>query len=131
MKALDTNVLVRFLVQDDKKQADVVQSLFYEAENNKQSFFITLLVVLELIWVLEAIYDVTREDILLSLNELLSMPVLSFEKQGVLRRFILSAHSTSFDLSDLLIAHSANDESCETTYTFDKKAAKFKLFQKI
>ena len=131
MKALDTNVLVRLLVQDDKKQAEVVQALLSDAESNKQSFFVTLLVILELIWVLEAIYDVRREDILNSLNELLSMPVLTIEKQSMLRSFILSAHGTSFDLSDLLIAHSAKDESCEITYTFDKKAAKFKLFEKL
>ena len=131
MKAIDTNILVRLLIQDDKKQAKVVQTLFNEAEQNKQSYFVTLLVILELIWVLEAVYDVTREDILHSFSELLSMPVLTFEKQSVLRGFILSASGTSFDLSDLLIAHSAINEECETTYTFDKKAAKFKHFQKI
>ncbi len=131
MKALDTNILVRFLIQDDKQQAQTVKTLLSQAENNKQSFFVTLLVVLELIWVLEAVYKVTRKDILLSINELLSMPVLNFEKQKVVRQFISVAQTSRFDLSDLLIALSALQENCETTYTFDKKAAKFKFFEKL
>ena len=131
MKALDTNILVRFLIQDDKQQAQTVKTFLSQAENNKQSFFVTLLVVLELIWVLEAVYKVTRKDILLSINELLSMPVLNFEKQKVVRQFISVAQTSRFDLSDLLIALSALQENCETTYTFDKKAAKFKFFEKL
>ena len=131
MIALDTNILVRLLVQDDVEQAKKVGELLHAAEINKQIYFVTLLVVLELIWVLEAVYDASKEDILHSLTELLSMPVLSFEKQNALRSFIVSARGTSFDLSDMLIAHSAKDEGCKMTYTFDKKAAKFKLFQKL
>lgn len=131
MKALDTNILVRFLIQDDKQQAQTVETLLNQAENNKQSFYVTLLVVLELIWVMEAVYEVTREDILLSINELLSMPVLNFEKQKVVRQFISVAQTSRFDLSDLLIALSALQEGCDTTYTFDKKAAKFKFFEKL
>jgi len=131
MKALDTNILVRFLIQDDKQQTQAVKTLFSQAEEGKQSLFVTLLVVLELIWVLEAVYEVTREDILLSINELLSMPVLNFEKQKVIRQFISDAKTSSFDLSDLLIALSALQEDCEATYTFDKKASKFKFFEKL
>ena len=80
---------------------------------------------------LEAVYKVTRKDILLSINELLSMPVLNFEKQKVVRQFISVAQTSRFDLSDLLIALSALQENCETTYTLDKKAAKFKFFEKL
>ena len=54
MKALDTNILVRFVTKDDKAQADKVLSLFKEAENRGEEFWIPLVVVLEMIWVLEA-----------------------------------------------------------------------------
>ena len=131
MIALDTNVLVRFLVQDDKQQAKAVLTHFAKQEKNKQSFFVTQLVVLELIWVLEAVYEVSREDILHSLSELLLMPVLTFEAQSTLRSFISSATKSKFDLPDLLIAHSAIEQGCDTTYTFDKKASKFEFFERI
>ena len=52
MKALDTNILVRFLIQDDEPQSKTVFDLFSNAERQKESFFISTLVVLETIWVL-------------------------------------------------------------------------------
>ncbi len=61
MKALDTNVLVRFLVQDDEIQASKVDQLFASAEQGKETLFIPLLVVLELIWVLQSAYGVQKK----------------------------------------------------------------------
>lgn len=131
MIALDTNILIRFLIQDDKQQANIVLELFSELEKKKQSFFVTQLVVLELIWVLEDVYSVAKEDIIYSISELLLMPVLTFEAQGVIRKLIVSAANSNFDLPDLLIAHSAIEQGCEATYTFDKKASKFDFFEII
>ena len=88
-----------------------------------------LLVVLELIWVLESVYEISRTEILDSISELLLMPILKFEHQSVLQQFTLSAQGNRYDLSDLLIAHSAKIQGCETVLTFDKKASKFKLFE--
>ena len=70
MKALDTNVLVRFLVKDDAEQAQLVYTLFKQAENQKQQLFVPILVVLETIWVLQAVYlatHVRRDSLKLSL----------------------------------------------------------------
>jgi len=131
MKALDTNVLVRFLVKDDAEQAKLVYSLFKQAENQQQRLFVPILVVLEMIWVLQAVYSVQDQDILAALNDLLSMPVLLFETQPVLHAFIGAATGSNFDLADLLIAHSAKGHPCESVLTFDKKAAKFAGFELI
>ena len=57
MIALDTNVLVRFLVRDDEKQAQIVYARFKQAESAREVLFVSLLVVLETIWVLESAYD--------------------------------------------------------------------------
>ena len=131
MKALDTNVLVRFLVKDDAEQAQQVYRLFKEAENRQQRLFVPILVVLETIWVLQAVYDVDDPDILAALNDLLMMPVLLFEAPPVLHAFIVAAKGNNFDLADLLIAHSARGLNCDTVLTFDKKAAKFSGFELI
>ena len=131
MKALDTNVLVRFLVDDDKKQSQKVNQLLTQAEQTKQPLLVTSLVVLELIWVLDAVYGVIRGDIIHALNELLTMPALAFENQGILRDFVNSAQNSNFDSSDLLIAQSGFKQGCEATITFDKKVAKFELFQAL
>lgn len=131
MKALDTNVLVRFLVKDDAGQAQQVYNLFKQAENQQQRLFVPILVVLETIWVLQAVYSVDDLDILAALNDLLLMPVLLFEAQSVLHTFIGAARGNNFDLADLLIAHSARGLNCESVLTFDKKAAKFAGFELI
>ena len=131
MKAVDTNVLVRFLVKDDAEQAQQVYSVFKQAENQQQRLFVPILVVLEMIWVLQAVYSVQDQDILAALNDLLSMPVLLFETQPVLHAFIGAATGSNFDLADLLIAHSSKGHSCESVLTFDKKAAKFAGFELI
>jgi predicted nucleic-acid-binding protein len=131
MKAIDTNVLVRFLVRDDELQARTIYNIFKQAEADKEEFFVPLLVVLEMLWVLESVYEIPREEILDSLNELLLMPILKFEAQSVIQGFIFSAREGKVDLSDLLIAHSAKISGCECILTFDKRASKFKLFKLI
>jgi predicted nucleic-acid-binding protein len=128
MKALDTNILVRFLVQDDEEQANKVLQLFSEAEQLNQSLYVPLLVILEMIWVLQSAYNTSRQDIILAITNLLQMSVLEFESQGALRDFIISANKYSHDLSDTLISHSALSAACETTLTFDKRASRFELF---
>ncbi len=129
MKGVDTNILVRFLVGDDEVQAKKVYKIFKMAESEKSELFVPFLVMLELIWVLESVYRISRSDILGSISELLLMPILKFEHQSVLQRFIPSAQANKYDLSDLLIAYSAKSQGCEKVITFDKKASTFHLFE--
>ena len=129
MKAVDTNVLIRFIMKDDEKQAQSVYQLFKQSEQNQQPLFVPLLVVLEVIWVLQSVYEIPDADIVQTFSDLLAMPVLSFESENVLENFIESTANTSFDLSDLLIANSAYSSDCESIFTFDKKASKFKYFE--
>ncbi len=128
MKALDTNILVRFLVQDDEKQANKVLQLFSKAEQLNQSLYVPLLVILEMIWVLQSAYNASRQDIIQAITNLLQMSVLEFENQGALRDFMISANKYSYDLSDILISHSVLSAACETTLTFDIRASQFELF---
>ncbi len=129
MKALDTNVLVRFLVKDDERQAEIIYRIFKQAESDKDVLFVPLLVVLETVWVLESVYKIPRQEILNSINELILMPILEFESQSAILSFVSSAKETKMDLSDLLIAHSAKFSGCECVLTFDKRASNFVLFK--
>lgn len=126
MKALDTNVLVRFLIVDDQQQADMVRSLFKQAEAEQKKLYVPLPVTLEMIWVLASVYRIPRNQILEALQKLLLMPVLQFDGQAALQDFIHSAKTGTEDLSDLLIAHAAIESGCDSVLTFDKKASGFK-----
>ncbi|MBC8211396.1 MAG: type II toxin-antitoxin system VapC family toxin [Gammaproteobacteria bacterium] len=131
MNALDTNVLVRFLVQDDGNQCARVNRLLHDAERDKKSLFVPLLVVLELIWVLQSVYEVERRELLEAIASLLQLPVLEFEKKTVIREFIRSANQSSSGLADLLIGESSKASGCEAVLTFDKDASKTPLFRAL
>lgn len=131
MKGIDTNVLVRFLIGDDEAQAKQVYDLFKKAESERSELFVPLLVVLELIWVLESVYETQRTEILDALRELLLLPMLNFEQRSALRHFLLAAQESKYDLSDLLIAHAAQAHGCEAVMTFDRKATRFNLFELV
>lgn len=131
MKAVDTNVLVRFLIPDDEIQTQKVTEILSEAEATKQPLFVSQTVVLELIWVLKSAYEVPRQDILNSINELLSMSALEFQGQQVVRDFVTASLDNTYDLSDLLISQVAKGQGCDTTLTFDKKASKSPLFTRL
>lgn len=129
MKAVDTNVLVRFLVKDDEQQSKTVYRKFKQTEADREMLFIPALVVLETVWVLESVYDATRQEILDSFDQLLLMPILKFEAQSAVRSFVASARENTTDLSDLLIAQSARVAGCECVITFDKTASNFEFFE--
>jgi predicted nucleic-acid-binding protein len=88
MKALDTNVLVRFLVRDDEQQAKAVYRKFKQAEAKKEVFFIPVLVVLETVWVLESVYEITRQEILVPclINCVRDFGNLSFQIDDAVRQ---------------------------------------------
>jgi predicted nucleic-acid-binding protein len=129
MKAIDANILIRFLTGDDPAQAEMVYALFKKAESEKTVLFVPLLIVLEMIWVLESVYEVSRAEILDAISDLLLMPVLKFDQHAILQQLIRSAHGNTLVLSDLLIAHAAQTSGCDKVITLDKKAAKFNLFE--
>ncbi len=129
MKAIDTNVLIRFLVKDDMKQAEIVYRIFKQAESENEILFVPILVILETVWVLESVYEISRQDILDSINELLLVPILKFEAQSAILNFASSAQESKIDLSDLLIAYSARFSGCDSVLTFDKRASSSELFE--
>ncbi len=128
MRGLDTNILIRFLVRDDIKQAEKVFTLFKQAESKRHLFFISNFTVIETVWVLSKLYKCSNKDISNTFNVLLSIPIINFESENLLKEFIILAEKTNLDLADLLIGLSGSYNNCKETITFDKKAAKSDLF---
>lgn len=129
MIAVDTNILVRFLVRDDKKQAETVRKRLKRAEINRERLWIPLLVVLETLWVLESVYGKRRKEILNAVRDLRQLTVFEFESDAVVEQWIREGEKRTGDLSDLLIAESAEHKGCSVCLTFDKKASKAPFFE--
>jgi predicted nucleic-acid-binding protein len=131
MKALDTNVIIRFLLNDDKAQAGKVKTLFELAEKNHDLYFVPTPVILETIGVLSAVYDFKRDETLEALEMLTEMPILVFEHYDLVRRVVGLGRNTEVDIPDLLIGLSGKTSGCETTLTFEKGLEPTGLFERI
>ncbi len=129
MTALDTNILIRFLVRDDEKQAQAVFKKLKNAEDRRETLFVPLAVVLEMMWVLDSVYSMSRSEILDAFDSLKSMPILKFEKEHVIQTMVAEGMNTAIELPDLLIALSAKSNGCDSMFTFDRKALKYPFFK--
>lgn len=131
MNALDTNVLVRLITNDDPAMRDAAARIIEAAQQNGEELLFPMPALLECLWVLDARYGFSRTEILNTIERLLLVKGLRFEAQGRVRELIGLARTTTVDLSDILIGLSARDLGCETTLTFDKKASRSPLFKRI
>lgn len=129
MKALDTNILLRYIENDDGIQSKKVGDLVDNAIINKERFFVSVLVVLELDWVLSSSFKLDRQEIIEILLDLMELEVFDFQYETVVKKTLLFAKTNSYDLSDLLIGAIAKANDCTTTLTFDKKASKSPEFE--
>lgn len=124
MKGLDTNILVRYLVQDDEQQAAVATRLISQHCTENSPGFINRIVVCELVWVLESAYQYSRQLIGEILDKLFRTKQLAFEDLSECVRALHVYRSTSVDFADALIALINRAHGCDETFSFDKKASR-------
>lgn len=121
MIGLDTNVLVRFLTQDDPEQSACANSLFADLSEDRQGW-VSLVTLAELHWLLTRTYQVARPEVIDILQGLLETQEVLVEQPDVVRRALGRAVSGA-DFSDALIAEGGFAAGCEHTVTFDRRAA--------
>ncbi len=116
MTGLDTNVLVRYLTQDDPAQFQAALRLL----NRKgATFFVPDLVLVEVDWVLSGVYAWTRDEIVETFARLLTVHNLIFEDEGRVRG-ALRIVRLGADLADALISALCRERGCRDLATFDK-----------
>ena len=123
MIGLDTNLLVRFFIQDDAAQTAAVSRLFATL-NAQNPGFVSLVVLAELHWVLERFYKVDHESRMVITESLLSADQLKMESSAVVWQALAMAKANKSDFADCLVTKLAESTGCEVVYTFDKLAAK-------
>ena len=127
MIGLDTNVLVRYLAQDDARQAALASRLIETGLSAAHPGFISLVVLAELCWVLHRLYSATMDELTAMLDDLLSTPQFHLERrdvvQAAIRRFKAGTNRKA-GVVDALIAQIAESEGCIQTLTFDKAAVR-------
>ena len=123
MIALDTNLLVRFLVQDDPEQARIADALFDQLTDAEPGY-VCREVLVELVWVLERAYGYARSDIAATLDGLLSSVELVIETGEDVGRAVERYRNEGFGFADLMIAAAARRSGASELVTFDRKAAR-------
>ncbi len=122
MIGLDTNVLVRYLTQDDAAQAARANA-FVDQLTESHPGYITIVALAEIYWVLRRAYKYKKTTIAEGLRQLLESKEIVVEQADTVRR-ALRRVDTGGDFADALIAELGAAAGCERTVTFDEGAAK-------
>lgn len=119
MIAVDTNVLVRFLVADDELQTAAAASAFEAAARRRVAVFVSQIVMCELVWVLSRAYRHSRKEIASILDLLLRSAGLEVEGRDEVMVAANAYASGKGDFADYLIRERARRAGCESVMTFD------------
>lgn len=123
MIGLDTNVLVRYIMQDDPKQSlratELIESLDGDAPG-----FVTLVSIVELYWVLTACYNLTAGQVRQALEGLLRTKQIVVERADQVLRALRVFGDGKADFADCLIERAAAAAGCAQILTFDTRASK-------
>lgn len=122
MIGLDTNILVRYLAQDEPRQAARATRLIEGELSDREPGYISLVVLVETCWVLKRIYGATPAEQRSTVRGLLDARQLVVESRVAVGRAIDAA--VAGDFADALISELAREAGCIRTVTFDRRAAK-------
>ena len=128
MIALDTNVLVRFVVADDAEQAARAKALVARATADGEQLFVSDLVLCEFVWVLESAYRFPRGVVVRTLERLLAARALAFRDSAALARSVEAFSRGKGDFADYVILAHAREAGCDAVATFDRVLLKEERF---
>jgi predicted nucleic-acid-binding protein len=131
LKSLDTNVLVRYLTQDDTAQSKVVNELIDKTASRGYRLAISAIVLSELVWVPRSAYGLRKADVLAALEKILDVAQLAIEDKDAARLAFEDYRKGRGDVSDYLIGRSNRKQGCETTATFDGRLEGSELFDML
>lgn len=122
MIAIDTNVLLRFLIDDNREQAEAAHALLGQLTLERPGF-VCREVTLEAVWVLERSYGFSRDRIATALEELVSSDALLFEAGDDIIRAAFGYRWGGAGFADRMIAAAARRSGADALYTFDRRLA--------
>lgn len=129
MIAADTNLIIRYLLDDDAGQAEKVRRLFDECESQREPVFLSQVVLCELCWVLEAAVGLDKRGIVLALEELLADATFVVQERIAVEAALADYRRLPGQFADHLIGAVARQQGCTTTWTFDRVLARSSHFK--
>ena len=129
MRGLDTNVLVRYLTQDDPVQSRRANAVIAEAVDRGEQCSINAIVLCELVWVLRDAYGLDKPTVVATLATLLDTAQLVVEQADLARHALDDYRRGRGDFADYLIGWRNRETGCSDTVTFDRALRNNRLFR--
>ncbi len=120
MRGLDTNVLVRYLTQDDPAQARRANAAIGQIAAKRERCHLSVIVLCELVRVLRGAYGFPKSTIVIALDKILETAQFSIEDRDRVRRALEAFERGRGDFADYLIGIGNRDSGCEETLTFNR-----------
>ena len=123
MIGLDTNVLVRYLQQDDPYQASKATALIHSLHSDRRGY-VSLVTLVEVVWVLVRKFKLERKELVRIVDSLLRSEELVIEQSNLVRSALHLFDNSKAGFSDCLVVEQGRAAGCDYTVTFDQTAAK-------
>jgi predicted nucleic-acid-binding protein len=128
---LDTNVILRYLLQDDTGQSPLANKIFDQLLSEESPGFVDLVSILEIVWVMRSILKLTDVEIAHYLEQLLVADTLTIQNEQEVFEAAFALKRGAGEFEDALIGALNARAGCEYTLTFDKRAARLRYFKRI
>src|SRR5262245_49275393 len=129
MKGIDTNVLARYLRDDDPEQSKRAARLIQRATNLGERLFVNYVVLCELAWILDSVYEHTKEEITAMVETILHTVQIELEDQPSVEAALADYKKGKADFADCLIGRRNAGLGCESTISFDRNLRTLDTFE--
>jgi predicted nucleic-acid-binding protein len=117
---VDTSAILRLLVKDDPAKAKAVEKLLRESKDKGTTLFILPVTILEIVWVTEKVYHLSRKTIRELVEAILNTPELKCPLEPVFRQAVITYETQKIKFADAVIGHWGLSEGLSTIYTYDE-----------
>jgi len=131
MIGLDTNVLIRYLTQDDPVQSAKASEILERRLTPKNPGFVSVVAMAETVWVLERAYGLTAQEIATAVERLLQVEVLAIENEQEVFTAMVALKQGRGSFADALIAELGARAGCTGTLTFGQRALRLPSFELV
>jgi predicted nucleic-acid-binding protein len=131
MKALDTNILARYLRDDDPIQSRRAAHFIQRAVRQNEPLYLNHVVLCELVWVLSAVYEHSKDEITATISAVLLTGQFQLEDKSSVESALDDYKSSKAEFSDCLIGRRNRVAGCESTLTFDRTLKSIDTFEVI
>lgn len=128
MIGLDTNILIRYLTQDDPVQSAKATEIIEQRLTAADRGFVSVVTMAEIVWVLDRAYGLTKKEITAAIERMLQVEVLLIENEQEVFAAMIALKQSQGAFADALIAQLGTKAGCTHTLTFDRKALRIPGF---